>query len=35
MASPRTITQKLKGKKPPRPKSLNEMAKRAAKKKRK
>ena len=32
MASPRSVSQKLNGKKPPKPKSLNEMAKRAAKK---
>lgn len=35
MPSPRRITQILKGKKPPRPKSVKTMAKRAATKKRK
>ena len=33
MASPRSVSQKLNGKKPPRPRSLSEMARRAAKKK--
>ena len=32
MPSPRRITQILKGKKPPKKKSINEMARRAAKK---
>ena len=33
MPSPRKVSQILKGKKPPKPRSLNEMARRAAKKK--
>ena len=33
MPSPRRVSQILKGKKPPKPKSINEMAKRAARKK--
>jgi hypothetical protein len=35
MPSPRRASQILKGKKPPKPKSLNAMAKRAANKKKK
>lgn len=33
MASPRSVSQKLNGKKPPKSRSLNEMAKRGSKKK--
>jgi hypothetical protein len=33
MPSPRKVSQILKGKKPPKPKSLSEMARRAARKK--
>lgn len=33
MASPRSVSQKLKGKKPPKPRSINEMAKRNSRKK--
>lgn len=35
MASPRSVSQTLKGKKPPKPKTVKTMAKRAATKKRK